>query len=199
MSVANAPKEMCAQLQECLNTLSESGDEIVALISSLDEKQLHWRADDASWSVCDCVEHLIISATTAAAVQEAAIDSAKRRERFGQGPFRYSYFGRKFLDILAPPPGRRFKAPKVFQPSSEKTHTKDSLLNEFKDSQERAQNIVRSASGLDLTRVKVQSPVSKMIRFNLGVSLLVTPTHQKRHYWQMQRTMEHRDFPAVTG
>ncbi len=189
---------MKPEIEDCFKALESSCSEIVKLVKSLDESQLHWRSDAGVWSVCDCVKHLISSAEAVLPVQREAIAKGRERNILGEGPFRYGFIGRKFLEMLAPPPKRKFKAPKMFSPDESVRPTCADLLERFSSMQVRALEVVSSADGLDLRRVRVSSPVTSLLRFNLGVSLMILSTHQRRHYWQMCRVIENLQFPKTT-
>jgi hypothetical protein len=52
------------------------------------------------------------------------------------------------------------------------------------------------AKGLDLVRVKVRSPISRFIRFSLGITLAQQAAHERRHLEQARRVRENPAFPA---
>ena len=56
---------------------------------------------------------------------------------------------------------------------------------------------MESAKGIDLRRNKVTSPVSKLIRINLGDALLILVVHSQRHLQQIARVRAHPDFPKA--
>lgn len=46
---------------------------------------------------------------------------------------------------------------------------------------------LRSADGLDLARIKVTSPVTRLLRLSLGQWLAGLAGHQRRHLWQARQ------------
>lgn len=47
---------------------------------------------------------------------------------------------------------------------------------------------IESSSGLDLARVKVQSPFVARLRYPLGFSFELLAAHERRHLWQAAQT-----------
>ncbi|MEE8148016.1 MAG: hypothetical protein V3T24_10465, partial [Longimicrobiales bacterium] len=49
--------------------------------------------------------------------------------------------------------------------------------------------LLKAAEGADLTRIKVPSPASSLIRFRLGDAFRLIVEHEKRHLLQATRVM----------
>ena len=55
--------------------------------------------------------------------------------------------------------------------------------------------LIENADGLHLAKVKVVSPVSRLIRFSLGQCFRALIGHEKRHLLQINALTTHPDFP----
>ena len=94
---------------------------------------------------------------------------------------------------LEPPPARRFKAPKTFLPPAQIDSAK--VAPEFVAVHDQLIERARRADGLDLARVKVQSPALAILWLSLGKGLELMAAHARRHLWQARRVMDQPGFP----
>jgi hypothetical protein len=107
------------------------------------------------------------------------------------GPFRFGAIGNWFVRMSGPdedPPKRKFKSPKMYTPSS--NHTISCLTNSFDALQDEFCSRAAKANGLDLARVKVPSPVTRLMRLSLGQWFKLLAGHQERHLQQAQHVRE---------
>lgn len=57
------------------------------------------------------------------------------------------------------------------------------------------QSLLDSARGLDLGRLRVTSPVSRLLRIPLGSYLRISVAHERRHLWQAEQVTVAAGFP----
>ena len=157
--------------------------------------QLNWRPAEDVWSVGECVLHLLATDRGYLDRIETAIERGRAAGKTAQGPFRYGWFGRWFLAQLEPPPKRRFPAPRVFRPARRETGPE--AVQELDASLGRLLDAMSAAGGLDLAGIKVVTPVSPLLRFQLGIVLQILPAHTDRHLGQIERTLGSAGFPAA--
>jgi len=48
--------------------------------------------------------------------------------------------------------------------------------------------MLRSAANLNLNRIRITSPLSNHVRYNLYSCFLIIAAHQRRHIWQAEQT-----------
>jgi hypothetical protein len=58
------------------------------------------------------------------------------------------------------------------------------------------EQLVRDANGVDLAKVKVPSPITSLIRYNLGMAFWIQTAHDRRHLWQAREVRNSPGFPA---
>jgi hypothetical protein len=58
---------------------------------------------------------------------------------------------------------------------------------------------VRQANGLDLSRVRVVSPLTSLMRMSLGQCFGLLAAHERRHLWQAARVREELRQQASSG
>jgi hypothetical protein len=156
----------------------------------LDEEQLNWRPARGAWSIGQCLEHLIITADLyyERMGQALQMQGKSTGERM---PWHPSLLGRMLIKSVTT--SRRLKRPSKFRPPRQ---ARDGLLETFLQSQDRLADLMRQADGLDLTRIKVSSPVGRLLRLNLGDCFTVLVLHSKRHLRQAARVAESRRLPG---
>ena len=54
---------------------------------------------------------------------------------------------------------------------------------------------LEDAHGLDLRRARVVSPITRLLRLNLGAAFALIASHNRRHLWQARQVREHPSFP----
>lgn len=163
---------------------------IQVLFADWTDRQLVWKPDARSWNAVECVDHLL----KAGDLYYPAIRAALGRADAGAGAHRPTIMGRMFYAFVRP---GGWKVPTVapFEPT---THTLEdtSVADRFVEQQQTLYALLRDADGQDLNSGRFASPVSSLVRFNLGDGLRIMTAHQQRHIQQAQRLRERDSFPA---
>lgn len=165
------------------------------LCDPLAPAQLVWHPSSGGWSVADCLMHLNVTATLHLERIDTAIERALAAGSLGSGPFRSGWLSRWMLRAVQPNNGRRFKAPRQFRPPADATPDVAAIRRTFRETGDRWQHCLRRADGLDLARVKVASPVTRLLRLDLGGMLAVQVAHERRHLEQAGRVTQEPGFP----
>lgn len=159
----------------------------------LSSARLAWRPPEGGWGVGDCLEHL----ASAGVEYLAQLRPAVERARAGAartpvyGAWRPSLGGRALIWTV----NARMKvpAPRLLRPPPQ---PRPEVLAAFLDTQAGLRELAAAADGLDLSRVRLASPVTRLLRLNFGDALQVLQDHARRHLAQARRVREHREFPA---
>ena len=156
------------------------------LLVGLSPAQLTRRPDPTRWSIAECVVHLNMSAADYLPLIAAAIDKAKRENLTGNGPFNPGWMGRFLINSMEPPPKRRFKAPeKIAHPVPVGDDAK--LLADFLKTQDELERLAKEAEGLNLEKIKIQSPYAWWLRLRLCAVFPFVFAHERRHLWQAEQ------------
>src|SRR5436190_6511739 len=115
-----------------LDAINDDGRNIFAPLSS---PELNRQPNPNAWSIGQCFSHLIVSNRVELPYLESAIRLGRERKLFGEEPFRYGFLGNRLVHSMDAPPKMRFRAPKVYRPSSEQFEVQ-SLSGEFFELQE---------------------------------------------------------------
>ncbi len=196
-TVAQEPvqkEKLFAELEELRQQFNAIKDDAQQLIAPLNDAQFNWTSQPGVWSVAECFEHLNITGNLYLPMIDQEVQRGREKKLFGSEPFRYGWFNNWFVRSLEPPVKTKFKAPKAFVPKPDRLL--DSTISEFLQVQEEFQRRLIDANGLDLRRIKVQSPTTKLIRLSLGRAFQMVAAHERRHLWQARQVMAHANFPA---
>jgi hypothetical protein len=158
------------------------------LAQDLTDAQFNWRANPTSWSIEECLSHLVMVGTVDADAVEKAIDQAHAKGLKAHGPFAYPDWERYILRESEPPVREAVAAPKRFVPLHGQPVT--SVLPTFLHVQRRFLGHIERADGLDLRRVKVPTPVTRLVRMSLGSTLARVAAHGRRHLAQARKVRE---------
>jgi hypothetical protein len=181
------------ELQGYIEQIDANENAVRSLADRLSEPQAIWRPGPKRWSVVECIDHL--NHTTAAYIPaiDEAIERAKEMGWTGTGPFQYGRMGTWFVQAMEPPPKRRYRTMAVFAGPADLPF-KD-VAKEFFGCAERMRQRVHRSAGLDLSRARVVSPATRVVRFRLGQCFAFLLAHERRHLWQSHRVIEMPGFP----
>ncbi len=175
------------EIRDYLRQFEEATNNAEHVVAALTDEQLRWKPAPERWSIAECFSHLNVTADKYYPPIDKSMRLARERGLLGHGPFRHGFLINKFIRMMEPPPRRSFKAPRPFTPRSRAVE--DEIPN-FLSHQEAIMRRVREATGLDLARVKIVSPVSRLLRMSLGQSFALLAAHERRHLWQAARVRD---------
>jgi hypothetical protein len=158
------------------------------LLEGLTEAQLTWRADVRTWSIADCLNHLVVAGNQSLRGIRSAVVEARAGGLLSRGPFRHSVLGSWLIRLMDAPPTIKFKVPKAYRPVPDVSAFE--IVAGFFLLQDELFRALDEANGMDLGRVKVANPVSKWFRMSLGQEFAFTAAHERRHLWQASRVRE---------
>ena len=141
-----------------------------------------------------CLAHLNVVGAIQAPRIDASIRAAREQGVLGQGPYRHGFVGNLFVSLTEPPSKIQFKAPKPMAPPPAESPAR--AMPSFFALQDRIQEQIRQANGVDLGRAKVVSPIADWLHFTLGQSFALLAGRQRRHLWQAWQVRNDPKFPA---
>jgi len=182
-------------LQEYQRQIEAVNEDARDLIEGLSEAQVNWRPTPAHWSIAECLDHLTVTNHELIERIEAAISDARSRSLTSRGPFRYGMIGNMIVRSMEPPVKMKFKAPKIFKPRPDQSL--EAVTRDFFAVQDELQRLIKDANGINLARVKITSPVTKLMKLSLGQAFGLIATHERRHVWQARQVKGNQTFPAI--
>lgn len=175
---------MHADLHAMLDQISAIKTGGHAIVAGLTEEQLNWHAEQGSWSILDCLQHLNVGVTETLPAFDRSIAQGRAKGQLAKGPFRYSWFARMLVASMEPPPKFRMRAPRLIRVAPAAGRRSAEVVPEFLRVRDQLAERVRQADGLDLARVRLISPVNRLLRMPLGGYFNFILAHERRHLWQ---------------
>lgn len=180
------------QLEQFRHQIQKIQSQAEDLTRGLTEAQFNWRPVPDHWSIEECLAHLTIVGQWEVRAIEEAIDDGRSRGLTANGPFRYGSIDRLIVDLSGPGadgrPRLRLPAPRHFIPVHGQPIT--AVVPTFRHLQRQLGIQLDRAEGLDLARVKVKTPISRVLRLSLGMMFAQIIAHEQRHIVQAQRVRD---------
>jgi DinB superfamily len=183
--VSHEQHDVQPQLGKLLHQINGVSGLAQRLVGGLYSEQLRLQPEPGKWSIAECLVHLSLTAAAFVPIVNKACEDARQQQILGNGPYKMDAAGRLLKWTMKPPPRLRVRTVDGFLPTI--IEPIDQVLPQFLSSQSAIEQTVVSAAGIDLNRVKVASPFSKRVRYNLYSCFELIVTHQLRHLWQAEQ------------
>lgn len=163
--------------------------------AGLSRAQLDWQPGLGRWSVGQCLEHLIVSnERLEPPVRERLAELRRRGAPATYGDWKPGFRGGFLIRSIDPATGKRkLKTGRVFEPGAT---ARPDVLAAFGRDLDKLRELIGAADGLDVTRARVTSPVTRFITYHLGDALTIMVVHLPRHLDQADRVKAEPGFPA---
>lgn len=164
-----------------------------ALFGHLNSEQLNWKASADSWSVAQCLDHLISINREYYPVFDRILKGDYKKTVLHRLPFLPAFFGRVMIKALSPNSRQKFKAPGAAQPSSSSIDPQ--IVEGFITHQRETLAKMRSLEGSDPAGIIITSPFASVVVYTLLDAFRLMVAHERRHFAQAGRVMEADGFP----
>jgi hypothetical protein len=181
-------------LPELLNEADAVARDVQTTFGSLTAEQLNWKPAADSWSVAQCLDHLIASNNEMLAVFDPVISGSKRTSFVERLPFLPGLMGRLMVKYVAPQGTQKLKAPASAVPSSSKLDRQ--IVNQFVSLQQEVIRKIKAVENLKPEQVIITSPFAGFITYSLLDACRIIVAHERRHFEQARRVMAMDGFPA---
>ncbi len=178
-------------LQQQLQTIKLDADN---LLTGLSDAQFNWRPEPHIWSIAQCFRHLNVFGREYFSIIAEKVAAAEKANLIGAGNYKLRILGKYFLKLMEPPVKTKFKAPKIFQPVADSSLPE--VSQEFQRLQDETIALIVHAEKLNWSKIRVNSPATNLLRFNLTEILAILAAHERRHLWQAAQLRLHLNFPA---
>lgn len=162
----------------------------------LSEEQLNWKPSPKTWSVAECLEHLIVNNTNYFKTFEALINRTHRQTVWHRtSPFT-KFFNKKLLEFTAAEAKTKVKAPPSFSPA--KSVFGKNIVPQFLQQQETLTKYFDKLEPMAANKkIIISSPFSGLITFHLNTLLISFVNHEQRHINQAEKIMHNQQFPKA--
>lgn len=180
------------QLDILLNQAEGVTLEAKRSVAGRSQTELTTSLESTSWSVVQCLDHL--AQTTNAFVPAISSAIARAPRLTTNRALKTGALTRLFVRHLEPPYRMRFK---VLAPLVPRQHDFNSAWRAFEESQAQLAKTMRSAAGLAIDQVRVESPVYARLSYNVYGALRMLTAHERRHLWQINQILKALDDAQV--
>jgi hypothetical protein len=174
-----------------LDEFSALSAEVRTRFGALSLEQLNWRAAAGSWSVGQCLEHLITT-TDVYMVDFRAIAAGTRRTSAWERWSPLSGLFGRFLAGEMSKDARKTRTPTRFVPPSD---IGLDVVTRFMRSQDELLAAIKSTSSVDWDRTVLTSSFNRVATYSLAAAYRIMIEHQRRHLRQARRVTEDPAFP----
>ena len=175
-----------SQFQEIIDQFTDVSARANGVTKDLQTHELNLRPEAHRWSIAECLVHLTLCSSAYLELINLACQKAREERLFGDGPFKMDWTG-KLIRLASEPPSRvRLSSTAAFQPTL--VEPLEQVVPRFIDLQSALIISVESAHGLDLNRIKINSPSSARVSFNLFSCYHILAAHERRHLNQAEET-----------
>ena len=159
-----------------------------------DATQLNWQPQAGRWSVAQCFDHLLKTADGMFLTFDRALDPNVAPTVWQRLPMWPRMLGRALITSQAPGGKRKYRAPATAQPAGSSL---DPLTVErFIACQHLGIARLRALGAEDARRIAV-SPFVAQITYSVLDGYRLIAAHQRRHFDQARRVIEHPAFPST--
>lgn len=154
----------------------------MAVARPLTLEQLRWSPPSGGWGIGQILEHIIVSADSYLNKLRGLVyfHHAAHAE-LGSTQWDPTVAGWLLVASMRKP--WKMPSPKAWQVGTE---VREDIREAFLERQDSITRLLRASAALDWTKVRVSSPISALIRLNLGDCFTVLVVHAQRHVAQMQ-------------
>lgn len=164
---------------------------------ALSVEQLNWQPNADSWSIAQCLEHLIIINSAYFSTFDKIIKDEKEFSFWEGLPWLPSFFGKMLIKQLQPSNTQKFKAPNEMLPAS--SNLSADIVAQFIAHQNQLVAYVAQMNQVEHEKTIITSPVASFVTYNLRNALAIITTHEQRHYQQALRVQQSANFPSTSG
>ena len=166
---------------------------MLAEFGSLRADQLNWNHDTESWSIGQCLDHIVVTDTLYFPDFEKIMEGSYRMNFWEKYSPLSNLFGKMLVNQVSEVPTRKFKSPRSFRPEQQPIGTE--IITRFSKHQDTLVNFMQSVKPEQLRKIRISSPASRFVTYNLQQALQMMVQHQYRHLNQAIRVKTRTGFP----
>jgi hypothetical protein len=179
-------------MNEIISEYEKVGEKVREAFGDLSAEQINWKPRADSWSVGQCLDHLIKSNDEFDPQFQALARGEKKASLWEKYSPLTGFFGNFLLKSLKND-AKKFKAPsKAIVPPSD---IAPDIVDQFVRHQQEVVEKLKQLKNVDLQKTVVTSPFLKLMTYRLNTALEIGVEHEKRHIRQAERVMQAEGFP----
>jgi hypothetical protein len=182
---------MANDVEGITNELERVSEDVKRTFGGMSPEQLNWRPAVDSWSIAQCLDHLIKS-NEEFYPELDSLAAGTRKNTLWQSWSPLSGIAGSFLVATLKKDGNKVKTNQKMTPPSD---VASDIVDRFLRHQADFASKVRSTNGIEWRKVVLTSPFVKIMTYRMDVGLQALVEHEKRHLRQAKRVMDTEGFP----
>ncbi len=160
----------------------------------LNAQQLNWKPSSESWSVAQCLEHVMANNHLMFRAMDETMTGTNRAGLFERLPVLPSLFGKLMIKVVSPDFKQKLKSPPAGKPSASAIDAH--IVNLFIAHQHDIAERIREVERLGAAQIVMTSPFVGWITYSLIDACRLIAAHERRHLGQAQRVLATLGFPG---
>lgn len=156
--------------------------------------QLNWKPDATSWSVGQCLDHLIQTDSKIGAALDEVITGRKQARLLERVPGLAGFFGRLMVKSLGPQVTRKMKAPATARPTT--SDVSGDIVVRFLANHDQTIERMKALASRDPASAIITSPFASVVVYSALDACRIVVAHDRRHMAQAERVMAVPGFPG---
>lgn len=162
------------EIKDAIDTLS-------GLSNRYKKEAFEYKPFPNKWSAIECIVHINTTNKSYLGKIKNSLTASEEVDII-ERDYKPRYLISKFIDSMKAESKMKFKSPKVFMDSYNDDFEK--VIHDFFTIQNELINLAEASGKYDLSKIKFTSPVTKLLRLQLGEAFMIIIEHQKRHLQQ---------------
>lgn len=183
------------KLAEWIEAFEAAERRMEEIAGGLSAEQMNFRPARRAWSVGQCLDHLAVSLRVYLDPMEPIVEQARDAGRTGGEPYGRGPFMGRYLIRALKKPGKRYPAPKSFQPRNGEL-APDAVRADFAAQLGRLESAAKASEGLALGEIRMPWPAFSPVKLSLAQAFELQAVHLHRHLQQAERVTRAPGFPG---
>ena len=180
-------------IETILQKGKEAKEKVQSEFSTISLQQLNWKPSPESWSIAQCLEHLIISHSTYFSALKKITEGIYQMSFWERhSPFS-GICGRLLKDQLREQPKKKLIAPKIIRPPTSEIN--EEIIDRYHESLDRFLQYISDCRNVDINTTMITSPAIRMVTYSLRDAFQFLIQHEHRHINQATRVKRNDNFP----
>ncbi len=159
----------------------------------LNAQQLNWKPASSSWSVAQCLEHLLNANHPMLRAIDEALAHPHRTRLLERLPVLSGVWGKLMIKVVSPGFKQKLKAPSDARPATGAIDTQ--VVTRFVSQQHELRERLQRLEHTGMSRVAMTSPFVRWVTYSLLDACRLIVAHERRHLAQAQRVVNSPGFP----
>ena len=164
--------------------IKKVSDSLEIIFQSLSEEQLNFKYNPTTWSIGECLDHIIFTNELYFQKFEKIVNGQHKNPFLAKFRFYPTLFGNLIKNSVDPKNAKKTKTFKVFEPLSSNYNAQ--IFENFNASQQKLIQYIQQFEKLHYSSFYIHSPVTNSIVLHLPTALEIITLHEQRHLIQIQ-------------